>query len=199
MRQILVLPVILSVFLLTGCAQKDGTEAAPDSNAPHATVSLRDGTTITGTVTSSTPSQITLNMDSGGKRTMLMKNVRSVDYGDAGNVAGNVTAGNRPSAPVPSTPASPPPRPRPARAAIRTTTFQIPAGTEISVRNDEAIDSSKSVEGQTYAAEVTEDVHDANGAVVIPRGANAQLIIKSASNGGRIRGASDLVVDLKSI
>ena len=201
--------MILSVFLLAGCAQKDGTEAAPDSNAPHATISLRDGTTITGTVTSSTPSQITLNMDSGGTRTILMKNVRSVDYGDAGNVAGNVTAGNRPSTPGPSAPgssapgssapASAPPRPRPDRAAIRTTTFQIPAGTEISVRNDEAIDSSKSVEGQTYAAEVTEDVHDANGAVVIPRGANAQLIIKSASNGGRIRGASDLVVDLKSI
>src|ERR1041385_8063370 len=111
MRRMLVLPVILSVFLLAGCGQKDGTEAAPDSNAPHATVSLRDGTTITGTVTSSTPSQITLNMDSGGTRTMLMKNVRSVDYGDAGNVAGNVTAGNRPSAPVPSTPGSSAPRP----------------------------------------------------------------------------------------
>jgi hypothetical protein len=199
MRRILVLPVILSVFLLAGCGQKDASEAAPDSNAPHATISLRDGTTITGTVTASTPSQITLNMDSGGTRTILMKDVRGVDYGDAGNVpagsnaAAPVTA-SRPSAPAPSAP-----RPRPDRAAIQTKTFQIPAGTEISVRNDEMIDSAKAAEGQTYAAEVTDDVRDANGAVVIPRGANAQLVIKSAASGGRIRGASDLVVDLASV
>ena len=197
MRRMLVLPVILSVFLLAGCGQKDSTEAAPDSRAPHATVSLRDGTTVTGTVTSSTPSQITLNMDSGGTRTVLMKDVRSVDYGDAGNV----TAGNRPSAAPAAAPApaSSSPRPRPDRAAIKTTTFQIPAGTEVSVRNDEAIDSSNAVEGQTYAAEVTDDVRDANGAVVIPRGANAKLVIKSVASGGRIRGASDLVVDLQSV
>jgi hypothetical protein len=199
MRRILILPVILSVLLLAGCGQKDASEAAPDSNAPHATVSMRDGTTITGTVTSSTPSQITLNMDSGGTRTILMKDVRSVDYGDAGNInsGGNSPAtasANRPSAPAPSAP-----RPRPERAAIKTTTFQIPAGTEVSVRNDETIDSSNAVEGQTYAAEVTDDVRDANGAVVIPRGANAQLVIKSAASGGRIRGASDLVVDLQSV
>src|SRR5262245_26070863 len=129
MRRMLVLPVILSVFLLAGCGQKDSTEAAPDSRAPHATVSLRDGTTVTGTVTSITPSQITLNMDSGGTRTVLMKDVRSVDYGDAGNVS----AGNRPSAPAAApAPASSSPRPRPDRAAIKTTTFQIPAGTEVS-------------------------------------------------------------------
>jgi len=67
------------------------------------------------------------------------------------------------------------------------------------VRNDETIDSSKAVEGQTYAAEVTDDVRDTNGAIVIPQGANALLVIKSVSSGGRIRGASDLVVDLQSV
>jgi hypothetical protein len=201
MQRIWVLSVILSLFLLAGCAQKDASEAASDSSAQHATVSMRDGTTVTGTVTSSTPSQITLNMDSGGTRTILMKDVRSVDYGDTGNTpaanAANTAAPanyNRPPAPAISSP-----RPRPDRTAIQTTTFQIPAGTEVTVRNDEMIDSSKAAEGQTYAAEVTDDVHDANGAVVIPRGANAQLVIKSVSSGGRIRGASDLVVDLQSV
>jgi hypothetical protein len=91
------------------------------------------------------------------------------------------------------------PRARPDREAIKTKTFEISAGTEVAVRNDEAIDSSKAAEGQTYAAEVTDDVRDAKGDVVIPRGANAQLVIRSASGGGRIRGASDLVVDLQSV
>ncbi len=34
---------------------------------------------------------------------------------------------------------------------------------------------------------------------MIPRGSNAQIVIRSASKGGRIRGASDLVLDLDSV
>jgi hypothetical protein len=188
MHRIWIASAALSVLLLVGCAQKDSSEAAPDANAQHATIFMRDGSTVTGTVTASTPSQITLNTDSGGTRTILMKDVRSVQYGDASNDAAS-----------PTTAAASVPRSRPDTTAIKTKTFEIPAGTEVSVRNDEMIDSSKAVEGQTYAAEVTADVHDAKGDVVIPRGANAQLVIKSVSSGGRIHGASDLVVDLQSV
>jgi hypothetical protein len=35
--------------------------------------------------------------------------------------------------------------------------------------------------------------------VVIPRGANAQVVIRSASKGGRFRGTSDLVLDLATV
>jgi len=188
MQRIWIASAALSVLLLVGCAQKDSSEAAPDANAQHATIFMRDGSTVTGTVTASTPSQITLNTDSGGTRTILMKDVRSVQYGDASNDAAS-----------PTTAAASVPRSRPDTTAIKTKTFEIPAGTEVSVRNDEMIDSSKAVEGQTYAAEVTADVHDAKGDVVIPRGANAQLVIKSASSGGRIRGASDLDIALQSV
>jgi len=72
-------------------------------------------------------------------------------------------------------------------------------GTEIPVRTEETIDSAKAVEGQTHAAEVTEEIPDAEGSVVIPRGSNAQIVIRSASKGGRFRGASDLVLDLQSV
>jgi hypothetical protein len=87
----------------------------------------------------------------------------------------------------------------PPMAAIQTKTSVLPAGTQISVRNEETIDSSRAVEGQTYAAEVANDVRDAAGAVAIPRGSNAQIVIKSASKGGRLHGASDLVLDLQSV
>jgi hypothetical protein len=199
MQRTWIVSVILLVLVLAGCAQKDASEAASDSNAQHATVTMRDGSVVSGTVTASTPSQITMNMDSGGTRTILMKDVKNVDYGDAGTApAGNAAATQANYNRAPAAAASVP-RSHPDRTAIQTTTFQIPSGTEIAVRNDEMIDSSKAAEGQTYAAEVTDDVHDAKGAVVIPRGANAQLVIKSASGGGRIRGQSDLVVDLQSI
>jgi hypothetical protein len=72
-------------------------------------------------------------------------------------------------------------------------------GTEVPVRTEETIDSAKAVEGQTYAAEVAGDVRDADGAVVIPRGANATMVIKSASGGGKFHGAADLVLDMRSV
>jgi hypothetical protein len=87
----------------------------------------------------------------------------------------------------------------PEPSAITTKTYVVPAGTEVSVRTEETIDSGHAVEGQTYAAEVTKDVRDSAGDCVIPRGANAQLLIKSASKGGHFRGTADLVVDLVSV
>jgi hypothetical protein len=67
------------------------------------------------------------------------------------------------------------------------------------VRTNETIDSETAAEGQTFDAQVTRDAKDANGDVVIPRGSDASVVIRSASRGGRIRGASDLVLDLQSV
>ncbi len=183
--------VLLSICALVACTQKDSSQTASDSSAQHATILTRDGTRVTGTVRSSTPSEITLNMDAGGTRTFLTKDIKSVEYGEP-------TTGTK-IATLTETPARAEARYHPDKTTIQTKTFEIPTGTEVSVRNDETIDSAKAVEGQTYAAEVTSDVRDANGAIVIPRGANAQLVIKSASSGGRIRGASDLVIALQSV
>lgn len=210
MQRVRVFSVLLSVLLLAACSQRESSQASSDSNLPYATIEMRDGTRLAGTVTSSTPTAMTLNVDAGGTRTVLTKDIQSVDYSGA-------AAGNKPST-IPNTepphrpntirqetrnqPGAAPPaevRHHPDRTAIQTKTFEIPAGTEISVRNNEAIDSGKAADGQTYAAEVTTDVRDGNGAVVIPQGANAQLAIKSMSSGGRIKGASDLVLTLHSV
>jgi hypothetical protein len=72
-------------------------------------------------------------------------------------------------------------------------------GSEISVRTNESIDSGTATEGQSFDAQVTRDAKDADGDVVIPRGTSARIVIKSASKGGRFRGASDLVLDLQSV
>src|SRR5204863_8022061 len=90
-------------------------------------------------------------------------------------------------------------RAHPVASNISTRTHQLRAGTEVSVRTDETIDSKKAVQGQTFAAEVSKDVRDAAGDIVIPRGSNAQIVIRSASKGGRFTGASDLVLDLESV
>ena len=87
----------------------------------------------------------------------------------------------------------------PPLSAIQSKTFTLPAGALIPVRSEETIDAAIAAQGQTYAAEVTRNISDADGAVVIPRGSNAQIIIRSATRGGRIKGASDLILDLDSV
>src|SRR5215813_1635278 len=133
MQRVWVFTVLLLVLILGACSQKDSSQASSDAAAPHATVVLRDGTKLMGTVTSSTPSEITLNMDSGGTRTVLTKDVKSLDYGDPG-----ASAASTPAA-APAAEAPRPERVHPEATAIQTKTFVIPAGTEVSVRNDETI------------------------------------------------------------
>ncbi len=146
-----------------------------------------------------------MNLDSGGSRTIPMKDVRRVDYGEVATAA--KTAPPAPANPAATPDSAPPAAPEPTHedhyhppvAAVKSKTRVLPAGTSIPVRNEETIDSGKAVEGQVYAAEIASDVSDADGAVLIPRGANAHLVIKSATKGGRFRGTSDLVLDLVAV
>jgi hypothetical protein len=138
-----------------------------------------------------------------------MSQVRSVDYGDAAATApatsGSASSGSAAPAPtmaasVPKPrPASRPALPRPTSDDITTETHVIDAGTEISVQTDETIDGSTASDGQTFAADVTEAVRDAQGKVVIPAGAKAQVVIKSLTQAGKIKGQADLVLDLASV
>jgi hypothetical protein len=189
MKNLVAVFYLVFAVLLISCNKEDSVPAASDS--PHATVMLRDGTKVSGAVSKSTPSDITLLLDGGTTRSISMKDVRSVNYDDsAPDVGARSKAVSSESHEN---------HYHPNRASIQTKTFVAPVGTEISVRTEESIDSGTAVEGQTYAGEVTSDVLDAEKAVVIPHGSNAQIVIKSASKGGRFRGASDLVLDLQSV
>ena len=197
MRQNPVLiPAVIAATFLISCARQEAPAPATTADLPHGTIVLRDGTRVSGAIAASSAAEITINPDGGGSRTIPMKDVRRVDYGETPSTAKPVT----PNAPPPAVP-----EPthedhyHPPAAAVQSRTRVLPAGVEIPVRNEETIDSGKAVEGQVYAAEIANDVRDAEGAVVIPRGSNAQLVIKSATKGGRFRGTSDLVVDLVSV
>jgi hypothetical protein len=204
MRQYLVVGCIsLALLLLTSCATKEPGSAT----APHVTVLMRDGTSYVGTVASSSPTELTITGDDKVNRTLAMKDVKSIEYDEA--VSTPAPAASTPAPAAPGRPAAAARRPRPdishenhphpAETAISTKTFTLPVGTRVPVRVEETIDSAKAVEGQTFAADVSEDVMDGNGDVVIPRGANAQIVIRSVSQGGKIKGTSDLVLDLASV
>jgi hypothetical protein len=166
---------------------------------------MKDGTEVAGTIVSSTPSQVTLDGDDKTSHTIPMAQVRSIEYDDA---PVTTTAAAQPTQPATSTQPVGPAKARttvhrdhyhPPQSAVSTRTYLLPVGTELPVRAEETIDSSRASEGQTYAAEVAANVVDADGAVVIPQGSNAKIVIKSASKGGRITGASDLVLDLRAV
>jgi hypothetical protein len=76
--------------------------------------------------------------------------------------------------------------------------MQVPSGTQVSVRTNEAIDASQATTGQTYSAEVAEDVHGPNGELLIPRKSEAQLVIRQVSTGGTV-GTPELALDLQSL
>jgi hypothetical protein len=74
----------------------------------------------------------------------------------------------------------------------------IPAGTEVSIRTDETINSDKSSPGQLYAATIAEDVRGTHGAVAIPEGSRAKLLVRDITTGGDVH-SPELVLDLFSV
>ncbi|MDP8990011.1 MAG: hypothetical protein M3N41_08025, partial [Acidobacteriota bacterium] len=144
----------LALVLLTSC-----TNPAPSPGAPHATVSMRDGSTLAGTITASSPSEITLLGDDKAAHTIAMTQVSSIAYDQP--PAGAVDPGATQPDPTHNDHYHPP------LSAIQTKTFTLPAGALIPVRSEETIDAAVASQGQTYAAEVTRNITDADGAVVI--------------------------------
>ena len=67
------------------------------------------------------------------------------------------------------------------------------AGTEVAVRTNERIDARNAVEGQTFSAQIEENVRDSDGSTAIPRGSDARLVVRRLENNG------DLILDVESI
>ena len=69
----------------------------------------------------------------------------------------------------------------------------VPSGSEIKLRTDETINATPSNAGHAYTASVSQDVTDANGNVVVPKGSRASLMaVKGAS-------ANEVQLALKSL
>ncbi len=205
------LTVIIIAISLWGCNKAESPGAGR-----QATVTLNDGSTFSGTVTSSSTSSITLQAANGETRTYPMSQVGSLQYGQPASANPPAQTQANPGAPPPPAagpaPAAAPeppgtPAPSPAAEAPPVTapvqpaaTFRtIPAGTTIEVRNNETIDSQTAEVGQTFTGVVEQPVMDTEGRVAIPRGSGAMLVVRSASGQGKLQGQSDLAVDVGAV
>lgn len=196
MRSKILIPLVSAITLLAGCNKS----SAPASNQ-QATVTLNDGSTFSGAVTSSSTSSITLQAATGETRTYPMSQVASVQYAQPNQTAANQTPAPPPpgapdqTAPPPASavPAAAPP-PQPVEEV-----HTIPAGTTLQIRNNEPIDSETAQPGQTFSAVVNREVRDTAGNVAIPRGSSATLVVRDASGQGKLQGQSELVVDVGGV
>ena len=75
---------------------------------------------------------------------------------------------------------------------VQAQTDRVPSGTEIPVRVNDTIDAKSSNEGRIYTGVVERDVRDTSGNVVVPRGSNAELIVRDTSD-------RSLVLDIESL
>jgi hypothetical protein len=103
----------------------------------------------------------------------------------SGAVSAPVMANNSEPATPPPPPAPPPPKP-----------VTIPAGTNISVRLIDTIDSEKSQMGQTFRATLDSPLSDDQGNVVIPAGYDVTGKLTDVKSAGRFAGQSSVVMEL---
>ena len=69
---------------------------------------------------------------------------------------------------------------------------RVPSGTEITVRTNGRIEAKDSNNGRIYTAVIDRDVRDRSGNIVITRGSDAELIVRSTAN-------HELQLDLESV
>jgi hypothetical protein len=114
-----------------------------------------------------------------------MPPVVSTDSGPAPQAAAPAPA------PAPTAAPAPPPTPQPR-------TVTVPAGTIITVRTIDPVDSATNTTGQVFKASLEAPIAVDNH-VVVPRGADVYMKLVNASSAGHLKGKSELTLALQSV
>jgi hypothetical protein len=163
------------------------------------TLTLRNGQVINGTYLGGTAR--TIKMEVGDAiQTYDVTDIATLDF-----TAGAPAA----AAPTPQPPpqAAPPPQPEPPPDAQNPPQdtqsagalgIDIPAGTAITVRMIDGIDSEENSAGQTFNASLDEAIM-VNGQVVADRGSNAVVKLVDDKQSGKLTGTTQLTLRLVSV
>ena len=137
------------------------------------TVTLRDGSIISGTYLGGSPREVKIAVDD---------QIRTLNVADIWRIEFNAT-------------------PEPARRELsreEPAGIMLPSGTNLVIRMIDGVDSERNSVGQTFAASLDEPVM-INGETVIPRGADVVVKLVDATESGKFTGRSTLTLDLVSI
>src|SRR5260370_9154063 len=107
MKKRLLISIFFLSVILSSCNRNAGS-----GSGRHATVLMRDGTSVSGTAISTSSNEVQLAGDDKVTRTIPMAQVRSIEYDDTSpSAAGNTP----PPAAAPPAASAPPPRELPHR------------------------------------------------------------------------------------
>jgi hypothetical protein len=164
--------------------------ALPFTSLAADRITLKDGKTYNGNFVSGASDQIVFTDERGVRRTFNLRDVDTIRFDARASSASSTTRGTttRRDQVVSSADRS---------ESVRDT-YVIPESAEIQVRVNENIDSRTATEGRTYSAEIYQDVLADSGGVAIPRGAQADLVIREIKEGGTVT-SPQLVLDLQSV
>ncbi len=153
------------------------------------TIILQDGTQHHGTLQSATAHSVMFKEGTHVRR-YPRSNIQAIEFDGASGIS---ESGNAAPALSPSEA-----RRQTGYNRLRNS-VELPAGTEINVMTNDTIDSATASAGQTFSADVASNVTDANGSVVIPKGSEAELVLRNVQSQGTVTGNSELVLDLQSV
>jgi hypothetical protein len=164
------------------------------------TLVLRSGATYPGTLTSVNGNWIVFRDGRGIERHYMVRDVESVQFGDAPNQSrGGQPGYDQSRVNDPNYRGNNNDQGRGNRDndggydQDRMERVVLPAGTELAVMTNERIDSRDVVEGQTFSAQINDDIRNPDGSIAIPRGSDTSLITR------RVEGNGDLTLDVQSI
>jgi hypothetical protein len=148
------------------------------------TLTLKDGQTLSGTVVGRGDGIVTFNI--GGQEIQIPEsNIASLQIDMGGN--------STPSAsPAPAPAAAPAPAPAPAPATTNQA-LTAPAGTRLTVRMAEAIDTKRHKAGHRFTAKLEADLVAGN-TVIAERGSTVYGQLASAKSSGRVAGSSEMTI-----
>ena len=171
---------VVLVFSLVGAACAD-------------TLTLKDGRTVTGIFLGGSARQI--RMEVGDSiQTFGIDRVANIQFGSGQAVA--PAAEQAP--PAPQEPTSGFRQERPSDMPAATSGTELPAGTTITIRMIDPVDSQVNNVGQTFRASVDEPVVVGSDQV-IPRGADALVKLADDKQSGKISGKTVLTLALVSV
>jgi hypothetical protein len=171
------------------------------------TITLKNGTVIHGTYLGGTARSVRVD-DGTSVQTLDIFDVSKIEFGSNAPairnprpIERNVDRSNddRPilrrseSNVMRPEDAPPPPSPPPVPA-----NFELPAGTNLTIRMIEAVDSQTNRVGQTFRASLDQPVM-LNGNAVIPRGADVTVKLVDQKDSGKLTGRADVTLSLQSI
>lgn len=155
------------------------------------TVRLRDGSTVQGTFVGGDSRQVRLLGDDGNVQSFNINDIEGIRF------SGKAAA----QAPPPVAAPGPPPRrmpPMEAERSERAASDVIPAGSVITVRMIDSIDSDVNRSGERFRASL-DDPLQVGERIIADRGSDVTVQVVRVQQSGKLTGRDELAVDLYDI